>query len=64
MDSLRDHYDDDDNSFVIKSSNHPMLNGQDFNAMGRFKRVFQEHRIHRKVKRVHNRYFANATICL
>lgn len=41
-------YDDDDNNFLAHPD-HPVIKGQGLNAVGRYKRVFVEHKIQRKV---------------
>lgn len=42
-------YDDDDSGFIAKDLGHPMFDGQLNNGIGRYKRVFVEHQVMRKV---------------
>lgn len=42
-------FDVDDVGFLA-ASDHPLLIGQEANAMGRYKRVFSKHQVIRKVR--------------
>ena len=48
--SSSENYNDDDSSFLFKDPNHPMLNGQSGNGIGRYKRPFVNLvQVHREV---------------
>ncbi|CAM9791922.1 unnamed protein product [Laminaria digitata] len=44
-------YDDDDSGFLAPDLGHPMFDGQMSNGIGRYKRVFVEHRVTRKARK-------------
>ena len=43
-------FDQDDVGFLA-DADHPLLQGQEANAVGRYKRVYRKHRVIRKVRR-------------